>query len=77
MDIPWHPSSFGAAILSATTFGLLGMLLTLLGYKIFDWLTPKIEVQKQLAENHNIAVAIVVAAVILAVAIVTAAAIMG
>lgn len=42
--------------------------MTILGYVAFDWVAPKLDVQKELAENRNIAVAIVVAALILAAA---------
>jgi uncharacterized membrane protein YjfL (UPF0719 family) len=66
--------TFGEAMLWSVSFGLVGIVLTVLGYKIFDWMTP-IEVEKELAEKHNVAVAIVVAAVILGVAWVVAAAI--
>ncbi len=44
-----------------------------MGFKIFDWLCPKIDVERELAEKHNIAVAIVIAAVILGVSLVVAA----
>ena len=49
-------------------FGLVGILLMVIGFKIFDWITPKIDIQKELAEKHNLAVAIVIAAIILGVA---------
>ena len=67
----WQP------MVSAIIFGLIGIGLTLLGYKLFDVAATKIDVQKELAENHNIAVAIVVAAVIIGVALVVTAAISG
>lgn len=54
-------------------FGVIGIVLTIAGYKIFDWVTP-IDVEKELSERQNIAVAIVCAAVILGIAIVVAAA---
>jgi putative membrane protein len=72
----WH-NTFFLAVLSAIAFGLIGIVLTLLGYKMFDAITPRIDVQRELAEKHNIAVAIVVGAVIIAIAIVVAAAISG
>jgi putative membrane protein len=50
-------------------FGCLGLLLILLGFKLFDWITPRIDVQRELAEKNNIAVAIVCAAVILGMSI--------
>jgi putative membrane protein len=57
-------------------YGVIGIVLTIGGYKIFDWVTA-IDVEKELAEKQNIAVAIVTAAVILGVAIVIHAAIAG
>src|SRR4051794_9367752 len=65
------------AIVSALVFGLIGIGLTLVGYKLFDLSATKIDVQKELAEKQNIAVAIVVAAVIIGVAMVVTAAISG
>jgi len=58
-------------------YGFLGIVLTVLGYKIFDWMTPHIDVEKELAEKQNIAVAIVCGALILGIAIVAAAALGG
>jgi putative membrane protein len=69
----WPPHTFLGVVLSTTIFGLLGIVLIVLGFKIFDWLSPKINVETELAEKHNIAVAIVVAAIILGVSVVIAA----
>jgi uncharacterized membrane protein YjfL (UPF0719 family) len=55
-------------------YGVIGIVLTIAGYKIFDWITP-IDVEKELAERQNVAVAIVAAAVIIGIALVVAAAI--
>jgi uncharacterized membrane protein YjfL (UPF0719 family) len=55
-------------------FGAIGICLTIAGYKIFDWITP-IDVEKELGEKQNIAVAIVCAAVIIGIALVVSAAI--
>lgn len=60
-------------ILSTLIFGVIGILLTVLGFKLFDWILPKVNVEVELAERHNIAVAIVMAAVILGISIVVAA----
>lgn len=59
------PETFWPGFLAAVLYGLFGLVLVLLGFKIFDWITPKIDLQKELAEKHNLAVAIVVAAIIL------------
>ena len=73
----WRPESFGMAVVSTLVFGLIGVLLALVGYKLFDWLTPRVHVELELAEKHNIAVAIVIAAVVLGISHVVAAAIAG
>ncbi len=67
-------NGFGAALLATAIFGLVGIGLMLLGFKIFDWMTPKLDLEKELGENKNIAVAIVIASVILGISIVVAAA---
>jgi putative membrane protein len=64
--------NFWFSVMSALIFGLIGIGMTVLGFKVFDWMTP-INMVEQLAEKHNIAVAIVVAAMIIAVGIVVAA----
>jgi putative membrane protein len=67
-------NSLGTSLLAVGAYGLVGIALTVLGFKVFDWITPKIDVQKELAERNNIAVAIVVGAVIIAVSVVVRAA---
>ncbi len=69
-EILWD--RFWTNALSAIVFGVIGILLMVLGYKTFDWITPKLDVQKELAENHNIAVAIVIAAVLIGVSLLVA-----
>jgi uncharacterized membrane protein YjfL (UPF0719 family) len=57
----------GESSLSTIIFGSLGILLALLGFKAFDWITPKIDIQHELAQKGNLAVAIVCAAIILGI----------
>jgi len=57
--------------LLAALYGLIGIALLLLGYKLFDWMTPHVHVQKELMQG-NTAVAIVVAALLLGIAYVVA-----
>ena len=57
--------------LVAAIYGLIGIVLLLLGYKLFDWLTPQIHMQKELMQN-NIAVAIVVGSLLLGIAYIVA-----
>lgn len=56
-------------LLAAGLYGLLGIALMLIGFKLFDAITPKIDVQKELAENKNVALAIVVAAMLIGLAL--------
>ena len=69
-EILWD--RFPNNLFSAAIFGVLGIFLMLLGYKCFDWITPKMDVQKELSENHNIAVAIVIAALLIGVSLLVA-----
>lgn len=67
-------SGFGGALLATAIFGLVGIALMLVGFKVFDWMTPRIDLEKELGENKNVAVAIVIASVMIGIAIVIAAA---
>ena len=61
------PHDFLYGAVASALFGLIGIALLLLGYWLFDKITPKIDVQKELCEK-NVAVAIVVAALLLGIA---------
>lgn len=67
-------NGFGAALIATAIFGLVGIGLMLLGFKMFDWMTPKLDLERELGENKNVAVAIVIASVIIGISIVVAAA---
>ena len=54
-------------------YGISGILLMFFGYWLLCKLTPHIDVTKELGENKNLAVAIVVASFILGVAVILAA----
>jgi len=76
----WPPRTFEMVfywLLYTAAFGLLGIALVVLGFKIFDWLTPKLDIQHELGEKHNIAVALLLAAVILGISLIVAAAVHG
>lgn len=72
-SIEWHIEK---GILGTIVFSLLGILMCVLGYKIVDWLIPG-NLAKQIAEEKNMAVALVAAAMILGICIIVAAAITG
>ena len=73
------PEEFWERLLSgfilSLVYGLLGIVLTVLGFKVFDKITPRMDIEKELAEKNNIAVAIVVAAIVLGVAYIASVAI--
>ena len=62
----------GSGVLSALIFGLVGILLMVAGFKAFDWITPQLNIEKELSEKHNLAVAIVMAAAILGISYIVA-----
>ncbi len=55
-------------------FGITGIALAIIGFKIFDLLTPG-DLQKEIFENKNMAAAILAGAFIIGVCIVVAAAV--
>ena len=58
-------------------FGIVGIALVVFGFKVFDWVMPHVDVERELAEKGNVAVAIVMAAVVLGISIVIGCAIRG
>jgi putative membrane protein len=67
----WSPETFPEAAMSTAVFGVLGLALLFIGYKVFDWLTPNLHIEKELAEK-NVAVAIVIAAMLISLSIIVA-----
>ena len=74
--VPWNLEMLGNSLMAAAAFGLLGIAMVALGFKVFEWVTPKLQVEEELAKG-NTAVAVVVAAVIIGVAIVVVRAMSG
>jgi putative membrane protein len=65
------PEHFWGNLLASAVFGLVGIVLLLLGYLLFDVITPRIDVQKELTDK-NTAVAIVIASLLLGIAYIVA-----
>ncbi len=59
--------NFWIALASSGAFGLIGLVLLIVGYKVFDWLTPSLHFQDELKKG-NVAVAIVVSVLLAAIA---------
>jgi putative membrane protein len=70
-ELPWRPHSMGEGLLSTAAFGMLGFALLFLGFKVFDWLLPRLDFEKELAEK-NMSVAVVVAALLLSLGLIIA-----
>ncbi|MBX7104978.1 MAG: DUF350 domain-containing protein [Gemmataceae bacterium] len=70
----WHARSIQEALMHSAAFGLLGIVLAIVGFKLFDWLTPG-DLQKEIIENKNVSAAIITSAFILGVCLIIAAAV--
>jgi hypothetical protein len=68
------PTLSWVSLLTSVVYGLVGMILLLIGYYIYELITPW-SVKDELISHRNPAVGLVVAAFILGMAIVIAAAI--
>ncbi len=63
-------------VVGSILYGLLGIALAMVGYKAFEFLLP-FDVTKELSEDDNPAVGVLMGAVVLGVSIIMAAAIHG
>jgi uncharacterized membrane protein YjfL (UPF0719 family) len=66
------PEPLWRLLLDASLFGIAGIVLLIIGYYVWELITPY-NLRRELHENKNVAVAIVVAAFIIGMAIVIAA----
>ena len=64
-------------IINALVFSIIGVVIFWLSFVIIDKITPAYNLWKELVEEKNIAVAIVVAAMCLGIAIIVAASVHG
>ncbi len=67
------PAPLWRMILDVAIFGVIGIALLIIGYYIWELVTPY-NLRRELQENKNVAVAVVAAAFIVGMAIVVAAA---
>lgn len=70
-----EPKPIGRALLNSVVFATVAMALVFVAVKVFDWATPRIDIQKELL-NNNVAVAIMTAAVVVGVSLIVAVSIM-
>ncbi len=71
----WRPGTLVEAITSTLVFGLIGIVLALLGFKLFDLVTPG-QLDAEIIQKQNIAAAILSGAVVLGISIIVAAAVL-
>ena len=72
----WHPASMSEALLSVVAFGAIGLVLAIVGFKVFDWITPG-NLGEEITTKQNIAASIMAGAVIIGISIILHAAIAG
>ena len=63
---------FGKGIMLSVVYGLISIILLMIGYKIFEWITP-FSVSDALSKDQNLGVGISVGAIFIAIAIILAA----
>ncbi len=63
------PGTVLRGVLDTVLYGFIGICLAIIGYKLFDKVTP-FDLGKELAEDQNIAAAIVVGAIMLGICLI-------
>jgi uncharacterized membrane protein YjfL (UPF0719 family) len=63
-----------SGIIGTIVYSALGLIVLLIGFKIFDMMTP-FSLNKEIAEDDNVAAGVVVAGIMVALGIIVAAAI--
>lgn len=72
----WHAQSLAQALSYMILFAAVGIIMAIVGYKLFDKCTPG-ELHREIVEQKNVAAAIIGGSVILGVCIIIAAAMLG
>ena len=70
------PPGLGKALMYMGIFAACGIVIAILGYKLFDLFTPG-DLHKEIVEKQNVAAAIVAGAIVLGICIIIAAAMIG
>lgn len=70
--LSWPPESLWEAALASVLFGLIGIGLTIFGFKLFDWVTPG-NFQEEVLQKNNIAAAILAGAFLIGISLIVAA----
>jgi uncharacterized membrane protein YjfL (UPF0719 family) len=75
MSSAWQPDSLLMAIVSTMVFGLIGVVLAIVGFKLFDLVTP-FNLEQEMCEKQNVAVGVFCAAIVLGICMIVAAAVL-
>jgi hypothetical protein len=67
----YQPTTLLDAIISTFVFGFIGIVLAILGFKLFDLATP-FALEAEICERQNLAVAILSGAMVLGICIIVA-----
>ena len=69
--LPWPPNTLWEAALATVIFGIIGISLAVIGFKVFDRVTPG-NLEEEILQKNNMSAAVVTAAFILGVCIIIA-----
>ncbi|MCI0413264.1 DUF350 domain-containing protein [bacterium] len=70
----WRPNTFLMSIVSTMVFGAIGIVMAIVGFKVFDLVTP-FNLEQEICEKQNLAVSILCGAFIIGVCIIIAVAV--
>ena len=68
-SIPLEFQSLTYALLGTAAFGILGIFLMLAGFKMFEFSTRRLDIEKQL-DNQNMAVGVVVGSLLIGISLI-------
>jgi putative membrane protein len=71
LDPIWHN------LISAVVFSAMGLAIYIVGFILFDRLTPQVHIWREISENKNVALAIFLGSIVLGIALIISAAIHG
>ena len=69
----WNNLPLG--LVAALIYSLLGIVVLMIGFKIFDWITP-FSLNREIEEKNNTAAGVIVAGIMIALGLIVAAAIL-
>ena len=67
----------GHNVVSALIFSGIGLAIYIVGFIVFDRLTPQVHIWREMCENKNVAIAIFMGSIVIGIAMIISAAIHG